>query len=602
MPASKPIPKPIRYTIVPVHPEAHLFEVTCTVDQPDVAGQSFALPAWIPGSYMIREFAKNIVEIRAESKGKDVKLTKLNKDTWQAALCKQPLTLIWRVYAWDLSVRCAHLDTTHGFFNGTAVFLRVLGQEEAPHEVEIHKPQGSAYKTWRVATALPELKAKRHGFGTYRAANYDELVDHPVEMGNFEMGHFSACGTRHEVVITGQVPRLDMERLCRDMKTICEAQIRFFEPKSERAPFPRYVFLTMVVGDGYGGLEHRASTALICSRNDLPIFGKAETTDGYSTFLGLVSHEYFHSWNVKRIKPAAFAPYDFQRENHTSLLWIFEGFTSYYDDLFLLRTGLITSEQYLKLLSKTISSVLRGSGRLKQSVAESSFDAWTKYYRQDENSPNAIVSYYQKGSLVALALDLHIRHTSQNKKSLDNVMRALWQQYGRDFYPANTQGLSESGFAEIVKTSTGIDVSQKIGEWAHGTKDLPLKTLLEFFGINLNLKREHDRPSLGIKTSSNNGDCRISNVHDNSAAQAAGLSAGDVLIAINTLRVTATNLDGLLSRFAIGDRVQVYAFRRDELMHFEVVLGAEPPVQCTLSMDLSSDRIKTRMQKRWINT
>lgn len=598
----QPESTPIRYTIVPAHPEAHLFEVTCTVGQPDAAGQKFALPAWIPGSYMIREFAKNIVEIRAESKGKAVKLTKLDKDTWQAPPCRQALTLTWRVYAWDLSVRCAHLDSTHGFFNGTAVFLRVLGQEETPHEVDIQKPRGSAYKAWRVATSLPELKARRYGFGTYRAANYDELADHPVEMGRFELGHFNACGIRHDVVLTGQVPKLDMERLCRDLKTMCEAQIHFFEPKSAQAPFPRYVFLTMAVGDGYGGLEHRASTALICSRNDLPVLNQTEASNGYRTFLGLASHEYFHSWNVKRIKPAAFAPYDFQRENHTSLLWIFEGFTSYYDDLFLLRTGLITHEQYFKLLSKTISSVLRGSGRLKQSVAESSFDAWTKYYRQDENSPNAIVSYYQKGSLVALALDLYIRQTSNGKKSLDDVMRALWQQYGRSFYPANAQGLSENGFAEMVKTSTGVDAGQQIAEWAHGSKDLPLKPLLEFFGIDLSLKPEHDRPSLGIKTSNNNGECRIANVYDGSAAQAAGLSAGDVLIAMHGLRVTAANLDGLLARFAVGDRVEVLAFRRDELMRFAATLGAEPPVQCALSLDLSARaRTKARMRKHWMN-
>jgi predicted metalloprotease with PDZ domain len=216
------------------------------------------------------------------------------------------------------------------------------------------------------------------------------------------------------------------------MKKICEAQIAFFEPKTRKAPMDRYVFMTMVVGEGYGGLEHRASTALICNRNDMPVKHNPEMSEGYKAFLGLCSHEYFHTWNVKRIKPAVFADYDLRQESYTSLLWLFEGFTSYYDDLMLVRSGLIDEAAYLKLVSKTINGVLRGSGRLKQSVAESSFDAWTKYYRQDENSPNAIVSYYTKGSLVALGLDLTIRAETAGKKSLDDVMRtvaALWPRF-----------------------------------------------------------------------------------------------------------------------------------------------------------------------------
>jgi predicted metalloprotease with PDZ domain len=290
--------------------------------------------------------------------------------------------------------------------------------------------------TWRVATSLPELGAKRYGFGTYIAFDYDELIDHPVEMGDFALATFKAHGIQHDIVVTGRVPNLDMERLQQDLKAICETQIAFFEPKTKKAPMDRYVFLTMAVGDGYGGLEHRASTALICARADLPTTAApktAERSEGYVTFLGLCSHEYFHTWNVKRIKPAVFAPYDLQVENYTPLLWLFEGFTSYYDDLMLVRSGIISEATYFKLLGKTVGSVLRGSGRTKQSVAESSFDAWTKYYRQDENAPNAIISYYTKGSLVGLAFDLTIRAKTGGAKSLDDVMRALWERYGRDF-------------------------------------------------------------------------------------------------------------------------------------------------------------------------
>jgi len=232
----------IRYTITPHDPAAHLFDVTLTVDKPEAAGPGFELPAWIPGSYMIREFARNIVQIRAESAGKTVTLTKLDKHSWQAAPCNAHLTLTYQVYAWDLSVRAAHLDQTHGFFNGTSVFLAVQGQEHLPHVVDIRRPSGAAYQAWRVATALPELKARRYGFGTYAAANYDELIDHPVEMGTFALATFHAHGVPHEVVITGRVPNLDLARLAADLKKICETQIALFEPASRPAPREPYPF------------------------------------------------------------------------------------------------------------------------------------------------------------------------------------------------------------------------------------------------------------------------------------------------------------------------------------------------------------------------
>jgi len=269
----------IHYTIVPKDLAGHLFNVTVTVANPDPDGQTFALPAWIPGSYMIREFARNIVRIRADSGGQPLALTKLDKHSWRAAPVAGPLTLHYEVYAWDLSVRAAHLDQTHGFFNGTSVFLRVLGQESLVHQVDIQRPADPAAKAWRVATAMPEAGAKRYGFGVYACANYDELIDHPVEMGDFELATFKAHGIPHDIVITGRVPNLDMARLQADLKAICETQIAFFEPKTKRAPLERYVFMTMAVGDGYGGLEHRASTALICARADLSSLGTPKAAE-----------------------------------------------------------------------------------------------------------------------------------------------------------------------------------------------------------------------------------------------------------------------------------------------------------------------------------
>ena len=575
----------IIYSIAASDLAGHMFKVTLTVKSPAAIGQVLSLPAWIPGSYMIREFSRNIVSIRAESEGKAVALAKLDKHSWQAAPCKGALTLEYDVYAWDLSVRAAHLDQNHGFFNGTSVFLRVLGQEAEPHEVHIVQPKDAACKTWRVATTLPELKAKRYGFGSYQAANYDELIDHPVEMGDFALATFKAHGVPHDIVVTGKVPNLDLDRLCRDLKAICETQIAFFEPKTKKAPMDRYVFMTMAVGDGYGGLEHRASTALICARADLPTTASSSTEigEGYLKFLGLCSHEYFHTWNVKRIKPAAFAPYNLQAENYSPLLWLFEGFTSYYDDLMLVRAGLIDEAAYFKLLGKTVNSVLRGSGRSKQSVADSSFDAWGKYYRQDENAPNAIVSYYTKGSLIALALDLTIRSKTGGAQSLDDVMQALWQRYGRDFYQGTGnkegkgRGVTPAEVEALFDEISGTRMKPFFERYIRGTDDVPLARLLAPFGVKYSDARKAEKPSLDVNLGRDGNDAKLAQVHQGGAAHQAGLSAGDVLVALDGLRVTGNpaNLDALLSRHAVGAEVAIHAFRRDELLSFTAVLQGD---------------------------
>ena len=609
--------KPTRYAIVPKHPAAHLFEVTLTLADPDPDGQRFTLPTWIPGSYMVREFARNIVTLSAFNEaGRKVKIEKTDKQTWQAAPVKGgTLTLRYEVYAWDLSVRAAHLDDTTGFFNGTSVFLLPMGREQAACVVDIQKPAGAAFADWRVATALPEARGtKRYGFGEYRAQDYDELVDHPVTLGRFELATFKAHGVPHDIVIAGRTTRVDMDRLAADLKRICEAQIALFEPRTKKAPVERYMFMTQAVSDGYGGLEHRASTALICNRTDLPVLGRPEASEGYRTYLGLCSHEYFHTWNVKRIKPAAFAPYDLSRENYTSLLWLFEGFTSYYDDLMLVRSGAIGEADYYALLGKTVGGVLRGSGRLKQSVAESSFDAWIKYYRQDENSPNAIVSYYQKGSLVALAFDLAIRARTEHRKSLDDVMRLLWQRYGRHFYSGKMAGVGEDEVEALIAEATGVELGGLFADAVHGTRDLPLDALFEPFAVTLepqlgNGKNEQGaadakrdgKPSLGARVRAGS-ECVLAAVHDGSAAQKAGLSAGDVLIAVDGLRVTGSNLDTLLSRYLSGATVEVHAFRRDELRLVRVKLdGPEVTRYKLIAAEAKRGAPARRARERWLH-
>lgn len=608
---------PIRYRIHPKDPAAHLFEVSCAVADPDPAGQVFSLPAWVPGSYLIREFARHIVRLSASSAGAPLAVEKIDKHTWRCAPAAGPVTVTCEIYAYDLSVRAAYLDQTRGYFNGTSVFLMPHGRESRPCRLEIRRPDGEGYRGWRVGTAMPRINAEPYGFGTYGAADYDELIDHPVELADFTLAHFEAGGVPHDLVISGR-HRADTERLCRDLQRICEYHIGLFG----EAPMDRYVFLVLAVGDGYGGLEHRASTSLICKRDHLPRPVPAgldsdpndpNCNEGYRSFLGLCSHEYFHTWNVKRIKPAAFLPYDLSREAYTRQLWAFEGITSYYDDLALLRSGLITPATYLEMLGETATRVWRGNGRHKQSVAESSFDAWIKFYRQDENAPNAVVSYYAKGSVVALALDLLIRSRSAGAHSLDAVMRALWTRYGKKLV-----GVPEDGIERTVTEMTGLDLSDFFAQAVYGTADLPLREILAPFGIEFTLRpAESDKDSggkpakrsaaelaaravLGARIGGRGEEARLTHVYDGGAAQRAGLSAEDVVVAVDGLRATRANLAALIGGYPPGSRVHVHAFRRDELLEFDLTLQAPPVDTCAFALVEDAGPAARALRDAWL--
>ncbi|MBV8658779.1 MAG: M61 family metallopeptidase [Burkholderiales bacterium] len=600
----------IHYEIAAVSPEAHLFDVTLRVAKPAKQGQRLSLPVWIPGSYLVREFARNIVSLSARDERGEVSVEKTDKCTWVCGDVRGELTVRYQVYAFDLSVRGAYLDQTRGFFNGTSVFLAVDGQTDKPVEVEIRAPEGKVFQEWRVATSLPQLKAKPYAFGTYQAANYDELIDHPVELGDFTLIQFKACGVPHDFVLAGRLPKIDSKRLARDVKAICEYQIKFF---GEPAPFDRYVFMTFVSGDGYGGLEHRASTALMASRESLPLAGETSVKTSYRQYLGLISHEYFHTWNVKRIKPAAYAPYPAGSEAYSRLLWAFEGLTSYYDDLTLVRAGLIDPASYLELVSQTVTGVLRNPGHTVQSLADSSFDTWIKYYRQDENSPNSQVSYYTKGALAGLCLDLHIRRETKGKKSLDDVMRALWVKYGRDFYAGKPVGVPEDGWEAMAESVTGLKLKPLFDRFLRSTEPLPLDTYLAEAGVAYQARAQVgagdkggwlDQPRspavwLGARTSVDNGLVKLTHVLTDGPAMKAGLSAGDVLVAVDDLKANQANLDAALALAKPGDKLTVFAFRRDELIRCKVVLEATPATTIGLKVD-DTDATKAAVRKAWL--
>ncbi|MDR1311409.1 MAG: PDZ domain-containing protein [Burkholderiaceae bacterium] len=599
----------VHYTIVPSDPAGHYFTVTLTITSPDPQGQRISMPTWIPGSYLIREFARHVVRIRATSNGHDVMLEKQNKHTWQLAPCRHALQVEYDIYAWDLSVRAAHLDQSHAFFNGSSVYLRAEGKEHHPHITHLQRPRGSHYRTWQVATTLREYEAKRYGFGSYIADNYDELIDHPVEMGNFALGSFSVCHTPHDVAITGHVPALDMDRLCADLSRLCETHITFFAPATKQAPMARYLFLVTAAGNAYGGLEHRSSTALLCSRTDLPskqTGTAAPTSEAYQTFLALCSHEYFHNWLVKRIRPGDFSPYNLQEENYTRLLWLFEGFTSYYDDLLLVRSALIDEDTYLRRLARTINRVKSGSGRHKQSIAEASFDAWIKFYRQDENAPNALVNYYTKGALIALALDLTIRRQTRKQKSLDDVLLRLWEKYAHHFEKGGKEtGLDEAEVLPLFEDATGVMLGDFFKRYIYGTEDPPLEALLKFVGIEKNQPDSPEKPGLNIRVRQTHGDCLIANVSNGGAAHKAGLSAGDILLAIDNVRIQPdppATLDNLLSRYAAGDTVKVHLFRLDELLCKEVTLLPDNQPQFTLKRAKKQTATTRTARQQWLGT
>jgi predicted metalloprotease with PDZ domain len=524
----------IHYRVAPSDLHAHLFSVTLTIAEPQ-AGQLLQLPVWIPGSYLVREFAKNLQQLRCSQAGSKMAATQLDKASWQVD-CQAglPLQVQYEVYAFDNSVRTAWLDATRGFFNGTSLFLKVAGAEERGHSVEILAPDQAP--DWKLATALEAVKTAKSGFGRYRADNYDSLVDCPVEMGNFWVGAFEACGIPHRFVVAGATGSFDGAQLLADTKAICETEIRFWhgadagQKKTGAAlPFQSYLFMLNAVHDGYGGLEHRHSTALICTRKDLPRKQRQTLAppvhrqpEGYTTLLGLISHEYFHSWNVKRLRPAEFARYDYTQENYTELLWFFEGFTSYYDDLLLRRAGRIDNAAYLKLLGKTLNQVQQTPGRLVQSVAQASFDAWVKYYRQDENTANATVSYYTKGSLVALCLDLTLR--AEGRSNLDAVMQALWQK-------CSAGPMAEKDLLEVLAALGGRSYAKELERWVHGTKELPVAELLERHGVKVHHEPDQVAQQLGLRVKEAGG-LFIHQVLRGGAAEKAGFASGDEWLAV----------------------------------------------------------------------
>lgn len=538
--------------------------------------QELWLPTWIPGSYLIREFSKHIESVKAyDEAGRMLDIKKTSKNRWRLFNTDHELmTIEYDVYAYDLSVRGAYVDQTRLYINPACVCLALEGQEQSACEVEVFLPD--ELKHFQLATGLASKSLVKGRF-TLKADHYDQLIDSPFELADQTRFGFEIHGIEHEFVISGP-HNANIDRLKADIEKICAAEINMFGS----APFKNYTFMTMATGNSYGGLEHCNSTSLITPRDDLPKSNEpTEPSKDYQRFLGLCSHEYFHSWLVKFIRPENFANYNLHQEGYTSLLWIFEGFTSYYDDLILLRSGVISQKSYLDLLKAQIDRYLQNPGRFVQTVAESSFDAWIKFYRQDENSNNAGTSYYNKGALVALCLDLGLRLRGS---SLDALMRRLYE---------NTQNgmqVNERTIFDLCKELTGDNWIEQINHLINTTDELPLDQLLPEFGLSYRVKTDKSLP-LGLKLVDKPEGVLVQSARRESAGAKAGISANDVIIAIGGLKASTK----LIEKYAKqGGTYTVFAFRRDELISFAVDCATSDLTEVELVVE---DQAKT---EKWL--
>ena len=551
----------IHYQVAMPQPESHLFEVTLLLKGYSLPVLDLKLPVWTPGSYLVREYAKQLQDFSAQADEKSLPWRKLSKNHWQIETSVlnetggvSTITVRYRVFAAELSVRTNHLDATHGYFNGAALFFRIPGVEEQPISVTIVPPRPE----WRVTTPLPVVLGQPN---TFQASDFDTLVDSPFEIGCHELHQFEVLGKSHELAIWGQGNAYPA-RLIPDIQKIIKVEAQLFGG----LPYDRYVFLLHLSSQGNGGLEHKYA----CSLN-YPRFG-FRAKDKYERFMQLVAHEFFHLWNVKRIRPKALEVFDYDQENYTPSLWFSEGTTSYYDLVIPFRAGIYDAKSFLNGLGKEITRLQTTPGRQVQPVSESSFDTWIKLYRPDANSGNSQISYYLKGELVSLLLDLLIRR-QVNGRSLDDVMLKMWQQFGQAEI-----GFTPEQLKEVISSVAGMNLDDFFQRYVDGTEELPFNEYLEPFGLQLiGVEEEEPVPELGVRATTENGRELIKFVEAGTPAYASGIDAGDELLAIEGMRVTATQLSDRLKDYQPGDTIQVTVFHQDELRTYPVTLTTPRP-------------------------
>lgn len=545
----------IHYQVAMPQPENHLFEVVLHLSGWKLPVVDLKMPVWTPGSYLVREYAKHLQDFSASAGEQTLAWQKLSKNHWQVETGDRPdITVRYRIHANELSVRTNHLNATHGYFNGAAIFFRLPGLEQQPIQVAIAPPRSD----WRVTTPLPAVAGQTN---TFTATDFDTLVDSPFEIGCHQSHQFEVLGKSHELAIWGK-GNADAAKMIPDIKKIIEVEAELFGG----LPYDKYIFLLHLASQNNGGLEHKFACSLIYSR-----FGFRDR-EKYERFMQLVAHEFFHLWNVKRIRPKALEVFDYDNENYTPSLWFCEGTTSYYDLAIPLRAGIYNDKTYLKNLSKEITRLQTTPGRLVQPASESSFDAWIKLYRYDNNTNNSQISYYLKGELVSLLLDLSIREKHQNRRSLDDVMRLMWEQFGKDEI-----GFTPAQLKQVIESVAGTNLDDFFKRYVDGTEELPFDRYLEPFGLKLVAEDEEFLPYIGMKVQAENGKDAIKFVEIDAPAQQAGIEPGDELLAIDGLKATANNLSDRLRDYQPGDAIEVTVFHQEELCTHTVTLAAPRP-------------------------
>jgi predicted metalloprotease with PDZ domain len=550
----------IRYSVSMSKPHSHLFEVEAEFPA-TMSTLTVCLPVWTPGSYLVREYARHVQDFQVvDATGTKLEFERLDKRSYLIFPKGAAARLKYRVYANELTVRTSHLDGTHGYFNGATLFFYAEALRLAPHRVRVNAPVG-----WRTSVALD-----RDG-EEFVARDYDELVDSPFEVSPHAPIAFTAAKVPHEIVLWGE-PQLDEKKLVTDLTKIIETEAALWGG----LPQKRYVFFLYATDKGRGGLEHEASTALLYPRTG---FSSAK---GWEDFLTLAAHEYFHLWNVKRIKPRRFVPFDYSQENYTQLLWFFEGGTSYYDNLITRRAGCMTAPRYLTRMGETLTALHTTPGRKVMPLTEASMVAWTKHYRPDENTPNTAISYYLKGELVCALLDLTIRRETKNAKTLDDLMRLLWQRFG------DGSGVPENGIEAAAQELVGTDLSPFFGRALRGTDELDY-AVFAHVGLEVRFRTRESKEDKGGTAPRSRSErtagwlgvvprfgATVGSVLDGSPAMEAGIYADDEIVALDGNKCDAGGLVSRVEDRKPGEVVRVTLFRRERLVEVSVTLSAKP--------------------------
>ncbi len=570
--------KNMQYTLSMPNPHSHIFEVEMAFDMDNQDSILLYMPTWAPGSYLIREFPKNVITFKAwGNQNQELAANKINKHTWRVATKGvQQVKVRYSVYAFEeLSVRTSYLDIDHGYVNGTSVFMYADEFKEQPCKLNIN-----LYKDWKkISTGLTKEN------GSYIADNYDQLVDSPIEMGNHQIYTFEATGVEHELAIFG-AGNYDVERLKMDITKIAEACTATFGEN----PNKRFVFIIHNTTKRGGGLEHFNSTTLNVDR------WTYAPQENYNKFISLVSHEYFHLWFVKRIRPINLGPFDYQNEVYTKLLWVFEGITSYYDELLLIKAGLWDEQTYLTSTEEVLNKKVELPGLEVQSVAEASFDSWIKHYRPNENKENATVSYYSKGAAIAMLLDLEIIKRSKGKRNLDVLLRKLYQ-----FYKTENRGITEQELQHFIEDILGSPWPAFFNDYVYGTKPLDYQKHLGYVGLEMINQNEGVEVGWGFDTTLYNNSIYIKHVHEGSSFYQAGIYAFDELIAIDHFRIDPHNLDARKTDYKVGDELTVTVARDRKLLDIPVKLVPSTLPQLSIRPKPKITSQEAEFQKVWLH-